>query len=161
MLGSVFAVLKASLTSPTPRAAASTIVRSRPVIRETSVATAIVPAARRMPRLAPGTPSGRGASSSSASPGRCPPGTGGNDVITWVSSAAGTQRARPAGGGMGGSGRAGVDGPRGTNGGTGGGGAGAGARGARTSGARTSRAGAASVSSSTVANGADGGGAAR
>src|SRR3982750_2510424 len=40
MLGSVLAVLYASLTSPTPSAATSTTVRSSPVIRETSGATA-------------------------------------------------------------------------------------------------------------------------
>jgi hypothetical protein len=69
------------------------------VTRETSVATAIVPAARRMLRLAPGAPS-RASMSSSRSPAG-PRGTGGNDVITWVSSAAGTQRLRAAGGGGG------------------------------------------------------------
>src|SRR5687767_13900906 len=98
MLGRVLTVLYASLTRPTPRAAARTIVRSSPVIRETSVAIAIVPAARRMPRLAPGAPS-RSDASSSVSPGAG--GTGGSDVITWVSSTApGTHRAR--GGGTGG-----------------------------------------------------------
>src|SRR5687767_13723311 len=97
MLGSVLTAVYASLTRPTPSAAARTIVRTSPVIRETSVAIAMVPAARRMPRLAPGAPSGC-ASCSSTSPARG--GTGGSVVITWVSStAAGTQRPRGAGGG--------------------------------------------------------------
>jgi hypothetical protein len=96
MLGRVLTVLYASLTRPTPRAAARTIVRTSPVIRETSVAIAMVPAARRMPRLAPGAPS-RSDASSSVSP--CVGGTGGSDVITCVSSAAGTQRPRGGGGG--------------------------------------------------------------
>src|SRR3954447_24249548 len=107
MLGSVFDVLYALPTRPTPSAAVSTIVRSSPVIRETSVATAIVPAARRIPRAAPGAPSRRSASSSVSATG--PRGTGGRDVITcvWPSSAAGTQRFRPAArGGRGGRGRA-------------------------------------------------------
>ena len=112
MLGSVFAVVYASLTRRTPRAAASTIVRSSPVTRETSVAMAIVPAARRMPRLAPGAPSRARISASRSSTG--PRGTGGSDVITWVSSAApGTQLLRATGGGGGGS-------CRGCGGGTGG-----------------------------------------
>jgi hypothetical protein len=56
----------------------------------------MVPAARRMLPLAPGTPS-RCWSSSSVSP--VARGTGGSDVITWVSSAAGTQTFRLAGAG--------------------------------------------------------------
>src|SRR3954464_13319252 len=106
MLGSVLDVLYASLTSPTPSAAASTMVRISPVMRETRVATAMVPAARRMPRLAPGAPSRSSASSSVSSAVR---GTGGRAVISWVSSATGTQRLRVAGNGGsggGGSGRA-------------------------------------------------------
>src|SRR5215207_1539653 len=116
MFGNVLAVLYASLTRPTPRAAARTIVRSRPVIRDTSVATAIVPAARRIPPAAPGAPSRRSASSSVSASG--PRGTGGRTEMTWVwlSSAAGTQRLRS--GGSGGSGRAGGRGA--TGGGTGG-----------------------------------------
>src|SRR3954464_12304199 len=103
MLGSVLDVLYASLTSPTPSAAASTMVRISPVMRETRVATAMVPAARRIPRLAPGAPSRSSASSSVSSAGR---GTGGRAVISWVSSATGTQRLRVAGsGGSGGGGR--------------------------------------------------------
>src|SRR5215213_3268899 len=107
MFGSVLAVLYASLTSATPSAAARTIVRSSPVIRETSVATAIVPAARRIPPAAPGAPSRRSASASVSSTG--PRGTGGREVITcvWLSSAAGTQRLRVVGGGTGGRGPAG------------------------------------------------------
>src|SRR5687768_1755505 len=131
MLGRVFALLYASLTRPTPSAAARTIVRTSPVIRETSVATAIVPAARRMPRLAPGAPS-RSDASSSVSP--CGGGTGGSDVITWVSSAAGTHRPRLGGGGGAavsrpGAGAAGTGGGPGTGAGPGtGGGPGAGGR---------------------------------
>src|SRR4051812_34617167 len=103
MLGSVLDVLYASLTSPTPSAAASTMVRISPVMRETRVATAMVPAARRMPRLAPGAPSRSSASSSVSSAVR---GTGGRAVISWVSSATVTQRLRVAGnGGSGGGGR--------------------------------------------------------
>src|SRR3954469_18739814 len=102
MLGSVLDVLYASLTSPTPSAAASTMVRISPVMRETRVATAMVPAARRMPRLAPGAPSRSSASSSVSSAVR---GTGGRAVISWGSSATGTQRLRVAGrGGRGGRG---------------------------------------------------------
>ncbi|GAA3177694.1 hypothetical protein GCM10010531_34380 [Blastococcus jejuensis] len=124
----------------TPIAATSTIVRSSPVIRETSVATAMVPAARRMFRLAPGAPS-RAATSSPdppGSPGACV-GTGGRDVITWVSSAAaGTHCRRAAGGGIGGNGRAGV-----------------------TSCASAAGGGAGGAASSGPGNGAEGGGAAR
>src|SRR4051794_3889585 len=122
MLGSVLDVLYASLTSPTPSAAASTMVRISPVMRETRVATAMVPAARRMPRLAPGAPSRSSASSSVSSAVR---GTGGRAVISWVSSATGTQRLRGAGnGGSGGGGRG-----RGRRRGGGGGGAPPGPRG--------------------------------
>src|SRR3954468_13026464 len=103
MLGSVLDVLYASLTSPTPSAAASTMVRMSPVTRETRVATAMVPAARRMPRLAPGAPSRSSASSSDSPAVR---GTGGRAVISCVSLATGTQRFRAAGsGGSGGGGR--------------------------------------------------------
>src|SRR3954468_6359441 len=120
MLGSVLAVLYASLTSPTPSAATSTTVRSSPVTRETSVATAIVPAARRMPRLAPGAPSRRSASDSVSS---APRGTGGRTGMSWVNSSSGwgTNRRRGGGGGTGGNGRRGGAGPRGAGGGGGGG----------------------------------------
>src|ERR671916_13817 len=111
MLGSVLEVLYASPTRPTPSAAVSTIVRSSPVRRETSVATAIVPAARRMPRLAPGGPSRASTSSSVSSTGR---GTAGRTGISWVSSGPGTHREARRGGGTGGRSRT-----RGAGGGTG------------------------------------------
>src|SRR4051794_1493331 len=95
MLGRVFAVVYALFTRPTPSAAASTIVRSRPVTREIRVATAMVPAVFTMPRPAlrpPGPSSSRRAASSSLSPAFR--GTGGRVVMTCVSSAAGTHRPR-------------------------------------------------------------------
>src|SRR3954447_273828 len=161
MLGSVFDVLYALPTRPTPSAAVSTIVRSSPVIRETSVATAIVPAARRIPRAAPGAPSRRSASSSVSATG--PRGTGGRDVITcvWPSSAAGTQRFRPAArGGRGGTGPGPWRPARG--GGARGGGGRAAARGAGGVGGAGAAAAARPFAApwSRPANGADGGGAA-
>src|SRR3954447_6041885 len=127
-------------------------------IRETSVATAIVPAARRIPRAAPGAPSRRSASSSVSATG--PRGTGGRDVITcvWPSSAAGTQRFRPAArGGRGGRGRA----VRRRAAGGGGGGRAVGRRAAGVDGAGVDGAARPFAAPwSRPANGADGGGAA-
>src|SRR4051794_41854343 len=104
MLGSVLDVLYASLTSPTPSAAASTMVRISPVMRETRVATAMVPAARRMPRLAPGAPSRSSASSSVSSAVR---GTGGRGGLSWGGAAGGNPRVGGAGQGGDGGGGAG------------------------------------------------------
>src|SRR3954463_14944636 len=100
MLGSGFATLWGVPTRPTPIAAVSTTVRIRPVTRETSVATAMVPAVRMMPLLPPGVPSR--AATSSPGDSTVPRGTGGRDVITCVSSSIGPQLLRACGGGGGG-----------------------------------------------------------